>query len=216
MTAEALLQRNDELTHYVNMLTDVLTEASTEITALKERIAQLEGDGGGARATEGGDGEAAPQVDTSAPAAPPAAVPPTDSSAAPPESSPSVAGQVAELMGTVHSLQAELQVLRENYHRAMNTNDSLRADIEELQAQAAAAEDTRVASARARSSSVAVTAADISADTRVFEILENERYFPLSGWSKQTLSSDWWVGWWRCAGAGLSHGVGLCAQAHLQ
>jgi DNA repair exonuclease SbcCD ATPase subunit len=195
ITAEALLQRNDELSQYVNMLTEVLTEASGEITNLKERIATLEQE-----LEDRGTNANLPTlaVPASQPASEPVASPPRLLAASPrveDTASPSRGGEAA---ATVHALQTELHALRENYHQAMTVNDSLRDEIEELQSQLAAAEEAKAAMPRARSASAVVgndtaIAATLTASTQVFTVLENERFFPVGGWSSQTLGSDWYA-----------------------
>lgn len=203
VTVDGLLQRNDELSQYVNMLTEVLTEASGEITTLKERIAQAEIEieeknrsildlsrrvvesdkaGGGADASVGA--VVAVEAGTTSPARAPSAPPVADGS------------PVRDLSGAgnLHTLQAELHALRENYHRAMTTNDALRADVEDLQSQLAAAAEASADLRRRPSVSIPDDSDlkdSLSTSIHVFAVLENERYFPIGGWSTQTLISDW-------------------------
>ena len=196
------------------MLTDVLKEASDEITALKARIAATEEEAETARrqlhdhlreevtvhaklamlqAAAGAEHAVGPEgvaisVDTAA------AGPPGDRSLGTPTGTDGVPSGAS----SGKAVNPEVAALRENYHNALSTNEALLADIQELQSQIAALEE-RVAGAgqstKARSRSVTgglpVTAADDTEKERlVFEVFENQRHFPLGGWSSQTLPTD--------------------------
>lgn len=172
----AVVAHNEELKQYVTMLTDVLKEASEEITALKARVAASEADAQEAqrqlheRLREDVDlharlahlqavaGEAglsteavAISVDTATPLAG------AGGGGAGEGGDAGAAAFVTPLAGdgsasgtaaagSTKAVSQEVQALRDNYHQALMTNEALRADIEELQQTVAALED-KVASA---------------------------------------------------------------------
>jgi hypothetical protein len=175
---EAVIAHKEELKRYVTMLTDVLKEASEEITSLKARanasaveakearralhdrlredvdvharLAALQAAAGESGASAG----AGMSVDTAGSAAAPAGA------FATPVAGGGDGGHtvLSAGAGSAKHVAQELQALRDNYHQALRTNEALRGDVEELQQQVASLEDklanSAPLSAKARSRSI--------------------------------------------------------------